>query len=102
MEERTRKDLENRVARLEQQVRAFKTLHESELGVILDELTAFRAELAAMASVDAAPVDPADPSANSPKRKAWEAEQARKEEERRAPLSRRELLRGSRDEERSG
>lgn len=101
MEERVRKDIENRVARLEQQVRAFKTLHESELGLILDELTAFKEELVAMAA-PSAPVDPADPAANSPKRKAWEAEQARKEEERRAPLSRREFLRGSRDEEKSG
>ena len=99
MEERVRKDMENRVARLEQQVRAFKTLHESELGIILDELTRFRAELAAMAqsSEQAAPVDPADPAANSPKRKAWLAEEERKERERHAPLSCRELLRGGRD-----
>ena len=99
MEERVRKDMENRVARLEQQVRAFKTLHESELGLILDELTAFRAELAAMATESPAAVDPKDPAANSPKRRAWLAEEQRKEDARHAPLSRRELLRGSRDEE---
>ena len=104
MEERTRKDMENRVARLEQQVRAFKTLHESELAMILDELTAFRAELAAMSPPpsDAPPAPLSDPAANSPKRAAWLAEQQKKEEERRAPLSRRELLRGSRDEEKPG
>ena len=102
MEERVRKDMENRVARLEQQVRAFKTLHESELGLILDELTAFKAELAAMAAEAAAPVDPRDPAANSPKRKAWLAEEQRKEEEKGAPRSRREFLRGSRDEPKPG
>ena len=103
MDERVRKDLENRVARLEQQVRAFKTLHESELGMILDELTAFRAELAAMATpsdVPAAPLN--DPAANSPKRAAWLAAERKKEEDRHAPLSRREFLRGSRDEEKPG
>jgi hypothetical protein len=104
MEERVRKDLENRVARLEQQVRAFKTLHESELGMILDELTAFRAELAAMAPPPSdAPVAPtSDPAANSPRRAAWLAEEQRKEEEKRAPRSRREFLRGPRDKEKSG
>jgi hypothetical protein len=100
MEERVRKDMENRVARLEQQVRAFKTLHESELAMILDELTAFRAELAAMATPPDAPAAPlSDPAANSPKRAAWLAAEQKKEEERRAPRSRREFLRGSRDEE---
>ncbi|HYK99105.1 MAG TPA: hypothetical protein VEU77_12010 [Candidatus Acidoferrales bacterium] len=104
MEQRVRKDLENRVARLEQQVRAFKTLHDSELGMILDELTAFRAELAAMAPPPSdAPAAPlGDPAANSPRRAAWLAEERRKEEAKRAPLSRREFLRGARDEEKPG
>jgi hypothetical protein len=106
MEERTRQKLETRVARLEQQIKAFKDLHATELGLILDELGSLRAELAAMAAparVEPAPGVPAsDPAAASPKRAAWVAEQQRKEEARRAPLSRRELLRGREapDEER--
>jgi hypothetical protein len=35
-----------------------------------------------------------DPAAASPKRVAWLADEERKERERQAPLSRRELLRG--------
>jgi len=101
MDEVTRRGLETRIARLEQQIKAFKELHAGELQLILDELSSFRAELAAMKApaADTPPVDPADPAANSPKRKAWLAEQQRKEEERKAPLSRRELLRGSREKE---
>ena len=101
MDEVTRRGLETRIARLEQQIKAFKELHAGELQLILDELSSFRAELAAMKAqaADTPPVDPADPAANSPKRKAWLAEQQRKEEERNAPLSRRELLRGSREKE---
>jgi hypothetical protein len=100
IDETTRHRLESRVARLEQQIRAFKELHATELNLILGELTSLRTELAAMAAppVEPAPGTPtptlADPAAASPKRAAWLAEQARKEEERRAPLSRRELLRG--------
>lgn len=106
MEERTRQKLETRVARLEQQIRAFKELHATELGLILDELGSLRAELAAMAApspVEATTRAPAsDPAAASPKRAAWLAEQQRKEDERHAPISRRELLRGrdAPDEER--
>jgi len=98
MEESVRRKLETRVARLEQQIRAFKELHASELGLILDELASLRADLAAMA---AAPPEtpapngsPADPAAGSPKRAAWLAEQERKEQQQKTPLSRRELLRG--------
>jgi uncharacterized protein (DUF3084 family) len=98
MEERTRQKLETRVARLEQQIKAFKELHASELGLILEELASLRGDLAAMAAPPATEAAPAgtaaDPAAGSPKRAAWLAEQQRKEEERRAPLSRRELLRG--------
>ncbi|HZP96853.1 MAG TPA: hypothetical protein VFC31_11015 [Candidatus Limnocylindria bacterium] len=99
MEESTRKTLETRVARLEQQIRAFKELHATELGLILDELASLRADLAAMAPPPAAePSAPqGDPAASSPKRAAWLAEQERKEQERRAPLTRRDLLRGGRE-----
>ncbi|HEV8670817.1 MAG TPA: hypothetical protein VGS01_08785 [Candidatus Limnocylindria bacterium] len=93
-------DLSARLRRVEQQVRAFKQLHESELQLILDELTDIAqqvdaANAAARASATAAPVDPADPAASSPKRAKWLAEQERKS----APRSRRELLFGEGDEE---
>lgn len=102
MDERMRKGLETRVARLEQQIRAFKELHAQELQLILDELTSLRAELAALATPSTEPpAPPDDPAANSPRRAAWLAEQQRKEEERRAPLSRREFLRGGREDEKS-
>ena len=49
IDEALRQKLATKVARLEQQIRAFKELHATELGLILDELTALRAELVAMA-----------------------------------------------------
>jgi hypothetical protein len=98
MEEALRAKLETRVARLEQQIRAFKELHATELGIILEELGALRGELIAMKApppeTPARAVDPRDPAALSPKRAAWLAEQERKEREQKEPLSRRELLRG--------
>jgi hypothetical protein len=98
MDEALRQKLETRVARLEQQIRAFKELHASELGIILEELGALRNELMALktspADAPAHTADPRDPAAGSPKRAAWLAEQERKERERQEPLSRRELLRG--------
>ncbi len=97
MDESTRRKLEVRVARLEQQIRAFKELHATELGQILDEIVSLRTELASMAAqpVPSEPgVSPADPAAASPKRAAWLAEEERKERERQAPKSRRELLGG--------
>ena len=101
MDEALRAKLETRVARLEQQIRAFKELHATELGQILDELARFRAELVAMKTPadEPAAANAADPAANSPKRAAWLAEEERKERERQAPLSRRELLRGREREE---
>ena len=100
MDETTRQKMQTRVARLEQQIRAFKQLHADELQLILDELSSFRAELAAMAQSAQTPPAPAnDPAANSPKRAAWLAEERRKDEERRAPLSRREFLRGGKSDE---
>jgi len=103
MDEAVRAKLETKVARLEQQIRAFKELHATELGIILEELGALRTELIAMKAppTDAAApaVDPRDPAAGSPKRAAWLAEQERKERERQAPLSRRELLRGREPED---
>jgi hypothetical protein len=106
MDEAERAKLETRIARLEQQIRAFKELHASELGLILEELATLRSDLAARApkapDPDAAASDANDindPAASSPKRAAWLAEQERKERERREPISRRELLRGrERDE----
>ena len=96
-------DLSARLRRVEQQIRAFRELHSSELQLILDELTDISkqldeekaAEAAAVPSADAATeFDPADPAASSPKRAKWLAEQERKA----APKSRRELLFGERDE----
>ena len=109
IDEPLRQKLATKVARLEQQIRAFKELHATELGLILDELAALRAELAALtpaapdADAAARPLSaPAtvDPAAASTKRGRWLAEEARKEEQRNAPLSRREFLRG-RDREES-
>jgi uncharacterized membrane protein len=93
-------DLSARLRRVEQQIRAFRELHSSELQLILDELTDISKQLeeekaAANAPVDdTAQIDPADPAASSPKRAKWLAEQERKA----APKSRRELLFGERDE----
>ena len=87
-------DLSARLRRVEQQVRAFRELHSSELQLILDELTDIAAQVEAekaAASAPALPPDPAapaDPAAASPKRAKWLAEQ----EKRAAPKSRRELL----------
>jgi hypothetical protein len=94
-------DLSARLRRVEQQVRAFKLLHESELQLILDELADISKEVEdakapGAASAAAAPADPADPAASSPKRAKWLAEEERKS----APRSRRELLFGERDEKR--
>lgn len=97
MEDAVRRQLETRIARLEQQIRAFKELHATELGQILDEVSSLRTDLAAMVAPPAPSeraATPTDPAAASPKRSAWLAEEARKEQERNAPKSRRELLGG--------
>jgi hypothetical protein len=92
-------DVAARLRRVEQQIRAFKELHQSELQIILDELgdiaRQVEAEAAAESTPNASPVDPADPAASSPKRAKWLAEQ----EEKAAPKSRRELLFGERNED---
>ena len=107
IDESLRQQLATRVARLEQQIRAFKELHATELGLILDELARLRADLAALAAATEAPTDAAatrvnatDPAAASPKRAKWLADEARKEAERSAPRSRRELLGGRERDER--
>jgi hypothetical protein len=93
-------DLSARLRRVEQQIKAFKQLHQSELQIILDELTDIARQVdeekAAETAPDAGavPVDPADPAAASPKRAKWLAEQEKKA----APKSRRELLFGEREE----
>jgi hypothetical protein len=92
-------ELATRLRRLEQQLRAFKQLHATELQLILDELTDIAAQVEAEKAAASAPapaVDPADPAAASPKRAKWLAEQERKA----APKSRRELLLRGREEER--
>lgn len=90
-------DLSARLRRVEQQIRAFRELHSSELQLILDELTDISKQLeeekaaesaAASGPADIATVDPSDPAASSPKRAKWLAEQERKA----APKSRRDLL----------
>jgi uncharacterized membrane protein len=93
-------ELSARLRRVEQQVRVFKELHQSELQIILDELTDIAKQVDAERAAAAPPaqtseVDPADPAASSPKRAKWLAEQAHKA----APKSRRELLFGERDTE---
>jgi hypothetical protein len=108
MDELIRQRLESRIARVEQQIRSFKELYAGELQIVLDELTSIREELASLApKATNAPLEgasesqarPTDPAANSPRRAAWLAEEKRKEEQRNAPLSRRELLRGRDREE---
>lgn len=90
-------DLSARLHRVEQQIRAFRELHSSELQLILDELTDISKQVEAERTAESAPggppadtaqADPADPAALSPKRAKWLAEQERK----RAPKSRRDLL----------
>jgi len=93
-------ELSARLRRVEQQVRVFKELHQSELQIILDELTDIAKQVEAERAAAAPPaktsdVDPDDPAASSPKRAKWLAEQANKA----APKSRRELLFGERDRE---
>lgn len=89
-------DLSARLRRIEQQIRAFRELHSSELQLVLDELTDIAKQVedekeaanAAATPSDAPAADPADPAAASPKRAKWLAEQEKKA----APKSRRELL----------
>jgi hypothetical protein len=87
-------DLSARLRRVEQQIRAFRELHSSELQLILDELTDIARQVEDQKSAESAPAtpgapdDPPDPAASSPKRAKWLAEQERKA----APRSRRELL----------
>jgi len=88
-------DVSARLRRVEQQVRSFKELHQSELQLILDELTDIAKQIdeeKAAANVPT-PADPADPAASSAKRAKWLAEQEKKT----APKSRRELLFGDRE-----
>lgn len=94
-------DLSARLRRVEQQIRAFKELHRSELQIILDELTDIARQVDAEKAAESAPastVDRTDPAAASPKRAKWLAEQEKKA----APKSRRELLFGERDDRGSG
>jgi hypothetical protein len=94
-------DLSARLRRVEQQIRAFRELHSSELQLILDELTDISKQVEAEKAAESAPAtppgpsDPADPAASSPKRAKWLAEQERKA----APKSRRDLLFGEREGE---
>jgi hypothetical protein len=93
-------DLSARLRRVEQQVRVFKELHQSELQIILDELTDIARQVDEEKAAEgppgagAAPVDPSDPAAASPKRAKWLAEQEKKA----APKSRREFLFGESEE----
>lgn len=91
-------ELSARLRRVEQQIRAFKELHQSELRLILDELGDIAKQVEDEIAADNAAAnvtnDAADPAAASPKRAKWLAEQERKS----APKSRRELLFGEREE----
>ena len=93
-------ELSARLRRVEQQVRVFKELHQSELQIILDELTDIVQQVdaeraAASPQAQTSEADATDPAASSPKRAKWLAEQANKA----APRSRRELLFGEHDRE---
>jgi hypothetical protein len=93
-------DLSARLRRVEQQIRAFKQLHQSELQLILDELNDIAKQVeaeraAAGTPAGGAPTDASDPAETSPKRAKWLAEQEKKS----APRSRRELLFGEREGE---
>jgi hypothetical protein len=90
-------DLLARLRRVEQQIHAFKQLHESELQLILDELTDIARQVDESSAAEkprAARADEADPAASSPKRAKWLAEHEKKA----APKSRREFLLGERGE----
>jgi hypothetical protein len=94
-------DVSARLRRVEQQIRAFKELHQSELQLILDELGDIVKQVDEEAGssqgenpLQPPPSDPSDPAAASPKRAKWLAEQERKQ----APRSRRELLFGERED----
>ncbi len=91
----TPEKLLERLRRVEQQIRAFKELHASELQIMLDELSDITDELTVPAepTADATTATASDPAAASPKRAKWLAEQERKTQ----PMSRRELLRGRDD-----
>lgn len=86
----TPEKLIERLRRVEQQIRAFRELHASELQIMLDELADISAELAQAQQQAEPSASSADPAAASPKRAKWLAE----EEAKARPLSRRELLRG--------
>jgi hypothetical protein len=90
-------DVSARLRRVEQQIRAFKELHQSELQLILDELGDIVKQVddeAGENPLQPPASDPSDPAAASPKRAKWLAEQERKQ----APRSRRELLFGERED----
>jgi hypothetical protein len=93
----TPEKLLERLRRVEQQIRAFKELHASELQIMVDELSDITDELtpAKEPLPDDTAAGPApDGAAASPKRAKWLAEQERKAQ----PMSRREFLRGRDDE----
>jgi hypothetical protein len=93
----TPEKLLERLRRVEQQIRAFKELHSSELQIILDELSDITSELTPPREPSAdepAAAHAPDGGAASPKRAKWLAEQERKAQ----PMSRREFLRGRDDE----
>jgi hypothetical protein len=86
-------DLSARLRRVEQQIRAFRELHQSELQIILDELTDIARQVDEEKEADSPPASAldattTDPAASSPKRRKWLAEQEGKT----APKSRRDLL----------
>jgi hypothetical protein len=96
--------LATRLRRIQRQIAAFHDLHADELQLIIDELHDLAAELepkpsdvadppaaSEPASAPTSSLD-ADPAAASPKRAKWLAER-----ERRAHLTRRDLLRGRGD-----
>ena len=75
--------VDGRLRRLQQQISAFRKLHDDDLQLLIDELRGLASDL------DAPAVQASDAPADSPRRAKWLAEQ-----EERSHLSRRDLLRG--------
>lgn len=82
-----------RLRRLQQQLAAFRKLHDDDLQLLVDELNGLVADLDAETNAaQAAPEAGTDPAAGSPKRAKWIAEQEAK-----SHPTRRDLLRGRED-----
>jgi hypothetical protein len=77
-------------------LRAYRDVQRDEAQMVVDELVDIQSDLVSSAAAiepqPAAPADPHDPAANSPRRAKWLAEQAAEAERLRQPVSRRDLF----------